>query len=127
MTEIHHHYTIAPIHMRRVVLESPYAGDVEANIAYARACIRDSLLRGEAPIASHLLYTQVGILNDDDPHERARGINAGHAWLLSNLHAVVVYTDRGISSGMQAGINSAEFHRVPVEYRTIASPQAFEK
>lgn len=119
MTDIHRHHTIAPFQMRRVVLESPYAGDVDANVAYARACIRDSLLRGEAPIASHLLYTQAGILDDDDPLERTHGINAGHAWLFSNLHAVVVYTDRGISSGMQAGINSAQLHRVPIEYRTL--------
>ena len=42
--------------MRRVILESPYAGNVEENVAYARAAVRDSLLRGEAPIASHLLY-----------------------------------------------------------------------
>jgi hypothetical protein len=41
--------------MRWVILESPYAGDVEANVAYARAAVRDSLMRGEAPIASHLL------------------------------------------------------------------------
>ena len=34
--------------MRLVILESPYAGDIERNVAYARACLRDSLLRGEA-------------------------------------------------------------------------------
>jgi hypothetical protein len=28
---------------RLVILESPYAGDVEANVAYARRCLRDSL------------------------------------------------------------------------------------
>ena len=32
---------------RLVILESPYAGDVPANVAYARACLRDSLMRGE--------------------------------------------------------------------------------
>lgn len=120
MTEIHRHHTLAPRQMRRVVLESPYAGDVEENVRYARACIRDSLLRGEAPIASHLLYTQPGILDDNDPLERAHGINAGHAWFFAGLHAVVVYTDRGISEGMQAGINAATFHCVAVERRSLA-------
>ena len=43
-----------------MILESPYAGRVEENVAYARAAVRDSLLRGEAPIASHLLYTSRG-------------------------------------------------------------------
>ena len=56
--------------MRRVILESPYAGSVEENVAYARAAVRDSLLRGESPIASHLLYTQPGILRDGVPDER---------------------------------------------------------
>ena len=66
--------------MKRVILESPYAGDVERNVAYARACLRDSLLRGEAPIASHLLYTQPGVLDDQIPEERQMGIDAGLAW-----------------------------------------------
>lgn len=56
--------------MRLVIVESPFAGDVEENIKYARAAVRDCLMRGEAPIASHLLYTQEGILNDDIPEER---------------------------------------------------------
>jgi hypothetical protein len=119
MAEIKHHHTISPNRMRRVILESPFAGDVVANIEYARACVRDALLRGEAPLASHLLYTQAGILNDENSNERAHGINAGHAWL-HLADAVVVYIDRGISAGMAAGIKSAEFHKVAVEMRSIA-------
>lgn len=118
MSVIPAHQTLTPRQMRRVVLESPYAGDIEANVNYARACIRDSLLRGEAPLASHLLYTQPGILNDADQNERAHGINAGHAWL-HLADAMVVYTDRGISVGMLAGINSAMFYRIPIERRSI--------
>lgn len=120
MAKILQHQTISPHAMRRVVLESPFAGDVEANLAYARACVRDSLLRGEAPIASHLLYTQPGILNDDDRNERAHGINAGHAWMYGGgVAAVVVYIDRGISSGMEAGIRTAEVLGLPVERRSL--------
>lgn len=119
MTTIRHHHTIAPCVMRRVILESPFAGEVEANVDYARKCIKDSLLRGEAPIASHLLYTQAGILNDEDVLERAHGINAGHAWLHGDLHAMVVYTDRGISEGMRCGIKIAEFRNIPIEYRSL--------
>lgn len=54
-----------------VLLESPYAGNVELNVTYARACMRDCLKRGEAPFASHLLYTQPGVLDDLVPNERA--------------------------------------------------------
>lgn len=92
--------------MKLVILESPYAGDIEANVAYARACVRDSLSRGEAPIASHLLYTQPGILRDDDPEERQWGIDAGLAWG-AVATATVVYTDKGISRGMAYGIEAA--------------------
>lgn len=31
--------------MKRVILESPYAGDIERNVNYARLCIKDSLNR----------------------------------------------------------------------------------
>lgn len=104
--------------MKLVIIESPFAGDVQANIEYARACVRDSLMRGEAPIASHLLYTQDGILNDDIPAERQHGIDAGLAWRRI-AEKSVVYTDRGISKGMQYGIAAAEDAGVPVEYRSI--------
>lgn len=87
--------------MKLVILESPYAGDVEANLTYARSALADSLKRGEAPIASHLLYTQPGVLNDLLPDERALGINAGLAWR-AVAQGAVFYVDRGWSSGMLA-------------------------
>lgn len=91
---------------RLVLLESPYAGDVERNLIYAREAMRDALLRGEYPYASHLLYTQAGILDDRKHEERALGIEAGLAW---GAHAArsVVYTDLGISDGMRIGIDRA--------------------
>ncbi|MGM5087555.1 hypothetical protein E0H64_17810 [Rhizobium leguminosarum bv. viciae] len=104
--------------MRLVILESPYAGDVATNEAYARACVRDSLSRGEAPIASHLLYTQPGILNDLDADERAWGINAGLAWGRV-AQATVVYIDRGISNGMRYGIDRAVAEGRSVEQRRL--------
>ena len=104
--------------MRTVVLESPFAGDVELNVRYARACLRDCLLRGEAPFASHLLYTQPGVLNDDDPNERSMGINAGFVIGLG-YETTVVYTDLGISDGMKMGIALALKIERPVEYRTL--------
>ncbi|MFH0873386.1 MAG: hypothetical protein V1846_00915 [Candidatus Komeilibacteria bacterium] len=103
---------------RLVIIESPFAGDVEANVIYARTCMRDCLLRGEYPLASHLLYTQAGILNDEISEERQLGIEAGLAWA-EKAEATVVYTDRGISSGMQQGIERARACGRPVEYRSF--------
>lgn len=104
--------------MKLVIIESPYAGNVKINVPYARMCIRDSLNRGEAPIASHLLYTQPGILNDDIPEERTQGINAGLAWL-KRAQITAVYTDLGVSSGMEYGIKRAEEAGNKIVYRTI--------
>lgn len=103
---------------RLVVVESPFAGDVEANKTYARACVHDCLQRGEAPLASHLLYTQPGVLDDTIEEERRLGIEAGLAWLLV-ADASVVYIDRGISRGMELGIKAAEEAGVPVERRRL--------
>lgn len=110
---------------RRVFLESPYAGEVAANVAYARACMADSLRRGEAPFASHLLYTQPGVLDDAIPGERAQGIEAGLAFL-PDCEASVVYTDRGVSDGMAKGIARAHALGIPVEYRSL-SPEIGER
>jgi hypothetical protein len=104
--------------VRRVIVESPYAGDIAANIAYARAAVRDCVLRGEAPIASHLLFTQEGILDDGRPDERRMGIAAGLAWL-AVADATVVYNDHGVSKGMKQGIISACAALVTVEYRSL--------
>lgn len=107
--------------MTRVIIESPYAGDVEANLAYLRAALRDCLQRGEAPFASHGLYTQDGVLDDLVPSEREQGISAGFAWR-SVADKTVVYTDRGMTSGMEAGIAHATRIGCPIEYRKLRAP-----
>ncbi len=111
--------------MKRVILESPYAGetdaDVAANVEYARRCVADSLKRGEAPLASHLLYTQPGILDDRVAAERALGIAAGLAWLPAGM-MMVVYEDRGISPGMEEAMKQADECGVPVQFRKIDRP-----
>ena len=111
--------------MKRVVIESPLSGDYEGNLEYARACLRDSLLRGEAPIASHALYAQTGILDDTKPDEREMGIQAGFEWGRS-AEICVVYTDRGISEGMERGVEWAETCGIPVEYRTLIMEGQYE-
>jgi len=102
--------------MKLVIIESPYAGDVEANTEYARRCLYDSLQRGEAPFASHLLYTQV--LFDAKPEERRLGMDAGFAWA-AMADICAVYTDLGITPGMHKGIASAKKYNILVECRRI--------
>ena len=109
--------------MRRVIVESPFAGDVDLNVRYARAALRDCLMRGEAPFASHLSYTQPGVLDDDIPEERALGIEAGLEWGFK-AEATVVYTDLGISAGMRQGIDRARDEGRPIEMRSLPSWRA---
>lgn len=99
-----------------VILESPYAGDIERNTDYARKCMADCFKRGEAPFASHLLYTQC--LDDNIPEERELGINAGLLWA-KKADLTVVYTDYGISEGMKHGIMNAMYEGRTIDYRRI--------
>lgn len=105
----------------RVIIESPYAGDVSRNIAYLRACMRDCVERGESPYASHGLLTQPGVLNDADPEERAKGIALGFEWR-DVADKTVVYADLGWSSGMEAGAADAREKCRPLEVRRLGLP-----
>lgn len=84
--------------------------------------MRDSLDRGEAPFASHLLYPQV--LDDGNSRERMQGMSAGFVW---GQHAelVAVYCDLGVSEGMRVGIRAAEQNGVTVEYRDLGGVGAW--
>ena len=99
-----------------VIIESPYAGNVARNKAYAWECLLDSLKRGEAPFASHLLYTKV--LSDGVPEERNLGIEAGFAFRDVAAYTAV-YVDLGISDGMAKGIEDAKAKGLRYELRTI--------
>ena len=104
-----------------VVIESPFATNTVTlangleyevlqvdNVAYARACLHDCLVNhGEAPYASHLLYTQEGVLDDDIPDERKLGIEAGLE-IGRAAKRRVFYVDRGFSSGMRWGLHFAQ-------------------
>lgn len=110
----------------RVILESPYGNKdprlIERNVTYARACIRDCLRHGETAYASHLLFTQEGILRDEVPEERQLGMEAGFAWI-SASHKTVVYTDFGISAGMKAGIIRAEALGHQIKFRNLPTDE----
>jgi hypothetical protein len=104
--------------MLRVIIESPYAGNVERNVAYAKLCLKDSLMRNEAPIASHILHTMV--LDDTIPKERKMGIEAGLAWVcVADKH--IFYTDYGMSKGMTQAMTFALDHNIEFEVREILS------
>lgn len=101
------------------MIESPYRGLVVRNTAFMRAAMRDCLKEhGEAPFASHALYTQRGVLDDSVPEERHQGIMAGLAWG-AVADAVVVYTNLGITDGMKQAIEHYERAGFVIERRKI--------
>ena len=103
---------------RLVIVESPFAGDVKQNLRYLRAALRDCLLRGEAPFASHAMYTQPGVLDDDNADDRKLGMEAGFAYR-DAVDVSVVYTDLGITPGMSAGIEDSKVKGRTTEYRML--------
>lgn len=106
--------------MKAVILESPYSGLVPLNVAYLRACLRDSVLRGESPYASHALLTQPGVLRDEVLDEREAGIAAGFVW--RPLAALTVfYENLGWSGGMNRALEDCEARKLPYERRTLGA------
>jgi hypothetical protein len=107
--------------MNRVILETRYfdinEGVQEYNKKYASACLRHAMLvHNEAGYASHLLYTD--FLDDKVPAERKLGIEGGFNWR-DVAEKSVVYTDLGISSGMQWGMDDSILKNKPVEIRKL--------
>lgn len=102
----------------RTIVESPFAGDVARNLRFVRAIMRDCLLSGEAPYASHALYTQEGVLDDTNPEERRIGMEAGFAWA-DGANKIAVYSNYGLSPGMQAGIDRHKRNGKIVEIRQL--------
>ena len=93
---------------------SPYAGDIESNVAAARRYSRFAVDSGYIPIAPHLLFPQ--FLRDDDPTERELGLFFGNA-LMSKCSEVWVYGST-ISPGMAAEIKRARWKNYRLRYFT---------
>lgn len=109
-----------------VVIESPFGtrpdgsraspDEVQRNLRYLAACIRDSFARGEAPFASHGIYPMA--LDGRDADQRKLGMEAGFAW--GRFAAVrVFYMDLGVTPGMKAGLLRANEMQQDVEERLL--------
>jgi hypothetical protein len=85
--------------MMPVVLEAPYQGEVSLHLRYLRACMRDCLLRNEAPFAWVHLYAAPGVLRHEYLEERELGIQAKITWR-QFAERTVFYSDLGWSDEM---------------------------
>lgn len=106
--------------MIRITVESPLAAPTpegfRRNVRYAQLCLLDSLKRGEAPYASHLLYPQV--FDDLDEDQRRVGMLAGLEWL-KMAELVALYIDLGVSRGMVAAEIEAIRYGKPTTQRRL--------
>ena len=97
-----------------VYICSPFAGDIEKNVAAERAYSRFEVEQGYIPIAPHLLFPQ--FLNDSDQKERELGLFFGNA-IMSKCSEVWVFGSH-ISSGMEAEIKRAKWKNYRLRYFT---------
>lgn len=95
-----------------VYICSPYAGNIEANIAAAQKYSRHAVDIGYIPITPHLLFPQ--FMNDTDPKERELGLFFGNA-LMSKCSEVWVFGST-ISTGMEAEIKRARWKNYRLRY-----------
>lgn len=100
-----------------IYIASPYAGEVEQNVAFAKKACRHAIHQGHTPIAVHLLYPQM--LDDENPVEREAGLRMGHR-VLEVCDEVWVCGGR-ISSGMAREI--AEAQRLGIPIREVTAPE----
>lgn len=103
--------------MKLVYICSPYAGDIETNIQFARDACRYAVEHGCAAVAVHLLYPQ--ILDDSIPSQRETGIRMGLR-VLASCDELWICGSR-ISHGMSCEIAEAE--RLGIPTRNISVEQ----
>jgi hypothetical protein len=97
--------------MKKIFVCSPFAGEVDRNVRFAKKMCRMVMDAGNAPFAPHLLYPRFS--DDNDPTQRAAGITCGLAFM-ETCDEVWVFAGNGISSGMRQEIEHAERLGKPV-------------
>ena len=90
--------------------QSPYAGDIETNTAFAKKACWYAIHQGHTPIAVHLLYPQM--LDDAEPTEREIGLRLGHR-VLEVCDELWLCGGR-VSSGMAREIEEAQRLGIPI-------------
>jgi len=105
--------------MKRVVVESPYAGNIKLNEIYGEFAMHDCLVNhNETPYASHLLYTRKNVLRDHIPEDRKLGIEAGFYWR-DVAEQTNFYIDLGMTDGMVQGIKDCKEKNTPFQVREL--------
>ncbi|BAE86439.1 DUF4406 domain-containing protein [Desulfitobacterium hafniense] len=103
--------------MKLVYICSPFAGDIESNVRFARSACLYAANQGYATVAVHLLYPQ--ILDDNIPTQREIGIRMGLR-VMASCDELWICGSR-ISHGMSCEITEAE--RIGIPVRSLSAEQ----
>ena len=98
-----------------VYIASPYAGDVEGNVEFAKAACRYAAAKWYTPVAVHLMYPR--FLDDRVPKEREAGLKMGRR-VLAACEEIWLCGER-MSAGMKA--EEAEAKRLGLPIRKVPS------
>lgn len=107
--------------MLLALLVSPFRGkehpcQERLHRAYLDCAIRHAVIRGYTPIATHKLYPDS--LNDANDVERILGMQQRDV-ILSEVQCLLVYTDLGMSGGMEEDIQAAKKRGVDIQYCSL--------
>ncbi len=105
--------------MKLIYVASPYRGDVEKNIEYAKKVCGYVVKQGHNFYCPHLLVTQ--ILNDDIESERKLGINLGKDMMLK-CDELWCFGDK-ISEGMFYELEFARENNIPTKRIASIEPK----
>lgn len=93
------------------------------HLSYARAAAYDCLDRGESPVAIHLVLGDAN--QDESPEVRTQALRASED-ILRIAERAAVYSDFGISEGMEYEIRIAGYLGKSIEYRTLPDYQGID-
>lgn len=97
--------------MKKILVCSPYRGDIEKNTKRAAQAARILCECGCMPIVPHLYFPN--FLSEEDPHERIRGIELG-VELMKECHKIWLI-GLEITNGMEFELEAAKELNIPVE------------
>lgn len=103
---------------KRVFVCSPYAGDIEKNIANAKKYAKYVIDEGHNPIVPHLYLPE--ILDDSKPKERELGLELGIE-LLKTCEEIWVFGDV-ISNGMRKELEAVTDLRNTTDRMSLIYP-----
>ena len=99
----------------RIYVASRYAGDVHRNVANAAKACRYVAKQKKIPIATHLMFPNMGF-DDNDPDERRMCLQFGHS-LISICDEVWCFVSHNeISEGMRGELDMAQNLRIPIRF-----------